>query len=69
MGKYSVPESIRLLKPKGTMVKNISGHYYVYEYSNFTDENGKRHTKMGAPRCFVWVIPVHVTAESCRATA
>lgn len=47
MGKYSVPESIRLLKPKGTMVKNISGHYYVYEYSNFTDENGKRHTKMG----------------------
>lgn len=47
MGAYSVPESIRRLKPKGTMVKNISGHYYVYEYSNFTDEDGKRHTKMG----------------------
>ena len=47
MGAYSVPESIRQLKPKGTMVKNISGHYYVYEYSNYTDENGKRHTKMG----------------------
>ena len=47
MGAYSVPESIRKLKPKGTMVKNISGHYYVYEYSNYTDENGKRHTKMG----------------------
>ena len=47
MGNYSVPESIRQMKPKGTMVKNISGHYYVYEYSNYTDDNGKRHTKMG----------------------
>lgn len=47
MGNYSVPETIRQLKPKGTMVKNISGHYYVYEYSNYTDENGRRHTKMG----------------------
>ena len=47
MGKYSVPDSVRQLKPKGTMVKNISGHYYVYEYSNYTDDNGKRHTKMG----------------------
>jgi hypothetical protein len=47
MGQYSVPESIRKFKPKGTMVKKISGYYYVYEYSNFTDENGKRHTKMG----------------------
>lgn len=47
MGNYSVPESIRQYKPKGTMVKNISGHYYVYEYSSFTGEDGKRHTKMG----------------------
>ena len=47
MGKYSVPESIRQYKPKGTMVKRISDYYYVYEYSNYTDENGKRHTKMG----------------------
>jgi len=47
MGDYSVPESIRKLKPKGTMVKNISGYYYVYEYSNYTDSNGKRHTSMG----------------------
>ena len=47
MGKYSVPESIRQQKPKGTMVKNISGHYYVYEYSNYTDSNGRRRTKMG----------------------
>ncbi|MDI9470076.1 MAG: transposase [Bacillota bacterium] len=34
------------MKPNGTMVKRISGHYYVYEYSNVT-ENGKRRTKMG----------------------
>ena len=47
MGKYSVPDSIRQYKPKGTMVKNISGYYYVYEYSCFTGEDGKRHTKMG----------------------
>ena len=47
MGKYSVPEEIRKLKPKGTMVKNISGYFYVYEFSNYTDENGKRRTKMG----------------------
>ncbi len=47
MGNYSVPESIRQYKPKGTMVKRISNYYYVYEYSNYTDANGKRHTKMG----------------------
>ena len=47
MGNYSVPESIRQYKPKGTMVKRISNYYYVYEYSNYTDSNGKRHTKMG----------------------
>lgn len=47
MGKYSVPDSIRQYKPKGTMVKAISGNYYVYKYSTFTDENKKRHTKMG----------------------
>ena len=47
MGRYSVPDSIRKLKPKGTMVKCISGHYYVYQYSMVTDESGKRHTKMG----------------------
>lgn len=33
MGKYSVPENIRKLKPPKTMVKNISGKFYVYEYS------------------------------------
>ena len=47
MGEYTVPESIRRYKPKGTMVKRISGHYYVYEYSSYTDDQGKRHTKMG----------------------
>ena len=47
MGQYSVPEFIRKHKPKGTMVKLISGHYYVYKYSNYTDSQGKRHTKMG----------------------
>ena len=47
MGNYSVPESIRKYKPKGTMVKRISGYYYVYEYASFMGEDGKRHTKMG----------------------
>ena len=28
MGKYSVPEEIRAMKPRGTCVKNIKGHYY-----------------------------------------
>lgn len=48
MGKYSVPESIRKFKPKGTMVKVINGsNYYVYEYKSVIDDNGKRKTKMG----------------------
>ena len=47
MSSYSVPEEIRAFKPKGTMVKAISGHYYVYQYSMERDSNGKRHTKMG----------------------
>ena len=47
MGNYSVPESIRKYKPKGTMVKVISGHYYVYEYTMVKGSDGKRHTKMG----------------------
>jgi len=46
MGKYSVPENIRQLKPKGTMVKAISGNYYVYQYSCVM-KDGKRTTKMG----------------------
>lgn len=47
MGKYAVPEEIRKAKPKGTMVKNISGRYYVYRFKTVTVD-GKRKTKMGA---------------------
>ena len=31
MGKYTVHDCIRKLKPKGTMVKFIKNNYYVYE--------------------------------------
>lgn len=31
MGNYTVPEEIRKMRPLGTTVKNIKGHYYVYE--------------------------------------
>ncbi|WP_371297995.1 transposase [Paraeggerthella sp.] len=48
MGKYAVPERIRAMKPKGTMVKAISGNYYVYEYRSVTVD-GRRRTEMG--RC------------------
>ena len=34
MGNYSVPEEIRKMRPPGTMVKNVKGHFYVYEYSS-----------------------------------
>lgn len=33
MGNYTVPEEIRKMRPLGTTVKNIKGHYYVYEYT------------------------------------
>ena len=46
MSSYSVPENIRALKPKGTMVKIIHGKYYVYEYFH-VKENDKWKTKMG----------------------
>lgn len=48
MGKYSVPEEIRAMKPRGTCVKNIKGHYYVYEQKNIQDEYGNWHRKSGA---------------------
>jgi len=49
MGKYSVPDNIRRFKPKGKMIKVVSGHYYVYNYSSYTDKTtGKRKTKMGS---------------------
>lgn len=48
MGKYSVPERIRSMKPRGTMVKAIGGRYYVYEYRSVA-RGGRRKTEMG--RC------------------
>ena len=33
MGNYTVLEEIRKMRPLGTTVKNIKGHYYVYEYT------------------------------------
>ncbi len=47
MGNYSVPEHIRALKPKGTMVKVIKNGYYVYTCSNQKGEDGKWRLKMG----------------------
>lgn len=45
-GNYAVPEAIRKMKPKGTMVKSIRGRYYVYRMKN-VKESGKWKTKMG----------------------
>ena len=48
MGKYSIPEDIRTLKPKGSVVKLISGNYYVYEQKHIKDEaTGKWKIKSG----------------------
>lgn len=46
MGKYSIPQSIRDLKPKGTMVKLIHNKYYVYEQKHIK-QDGKWKIKMG----------------------
>ena len=48
MGARSVPEHIGATRPRGTMARAISGHYYVYEYRSVT-ECGRRRTRMG--RC------------------
>lgn len=48
MAVYTVPEDIRALRPEGTVVKNISGHYYVYERSREKGEDGKWRTRSGA---------------------
>lgn len=47
MGKYSVPENIRKLKPKGTIIKLLHNKYYVYEHFYKKDDNGKWKTKSG----------------------
>ncbi|MBQ7514928.1 MAG: transposase [Schwartzia sp.] len=49
MGVYSVPEEIRKMKPKGTMVKRIKDKFYVYQYSTskikIAAEDGSSHWK------------------------
>ena len=46
-GLYVVPENIRKMKPRGTMVKKIKGHYYVYGMKCIKDETtGKWKTKI-----------------------
>ena len=48
MGNYSVPEEIRAMKPKGTIVKKIKGQYYVYSHSQSKDlKTGKWKTDPG----------------------
>ncbi len=45
-GKYSVPAEILKFKPRGTMVKNIHGRYYVYAMENVKNPTtGKWQTK------------------------
>ena len=55
-GDYAVPAHIRAMKPKGTMVKRIKNHFYVYNYTTksvpVTDKDGivkmKSKTEMGS---------------------
>lgn len=48
MGKYSVPEEIRKLKPKGSVVKVVKDGYYVYSQKNIKDPvSGKWKIKSG----------------------
>ena len=45
-GKYAVPEEILKCKPRGTMVKNIHGRFYVYAMENVKNPTtGKWQTK------------------------
>ncbi len=45
-GKYAVPAEILKFKPRGTMVKNIHGGFYVYAMENVKNpETGKWQTK------------------------
>lgn len=41
MGKYTVPENIRKMKPKGSIVKFLHNRYYVYEIYSKKFDNGK----------------------------
>lgn len=45
-GSYAVSENIRRMKPRGTMVKKIKGHYYVYGMKSIKDgKTGRWKTK------------------------
>lgn len=55
MGRYSVPEEIRAMRPKGTMVKAIGGGFYVYEYRCEKGGDGRWRNRMG--RCVGRVDP------------
>lgn len=45
-GSYAVSENIRRMKPRGTMVKKIKGHYYVYGMKSVKDgKTGRWKTK------------------------
>ena len=48
MGNYSVPESVRAFKPKGSIVKKIKNNFYVYSHSQVKDsKTGKWKTTSG----------------------
>ena len=48
MGAYTVPDEIKMMKPKGTAVKVVNGGYYVYTNSRHKDaESGKWKTDPG----------------------
>ena len=58
LGKYSVPAEVRALKrPDGTKVKNIGGHYYVYESSS-------KRVKVPGPDGS-WISKVKTTSGKC----
>ena len=42
-----MPEKIRECKPKGTVVKKIAGHFYVYEYTKEKTADGKWRNRTG----------------------
>ena len=52
-GSYCVPDEIRALKPAGIpcLVKNIRGHFYVYEHKRVQDPARPGKTKNASGRC------------------
>ena len=47
LGKYSLPAEIRAMRPQHTMVKAITGGYYVYEYACEKRPDGKWRSRLG----------------------